>query len=72
MIARDIMSSDVVAVRPGDPISKVADLMKQYGHGTFPVVDDENNVIGVIGKAHVIRLALPGVCRGDWPVGVFA
>lgn len=59
MVARDIMNSEVVAVRPEDPVSKVADLMKQCGHGTFPVVDDENNVIGTISKDRLIRLALP-------------
>ena len=53
------MSTEIIAVRAEDPVSKVADLMKQHSYGTFPVVDQENNVVGVISQGHVIRLALP-------------
>ncbi len=59
MVARDIMSTEVVTVHREDPVNKVADLMEQYGYGAFPVVDQDNNVIGIIGEVQIIHLALP-------------
>ncbi len=63
MVAEDIMSTDVITVRPQDQLEKVADLMMEYGHATFPVVDENNSVVGVIGRTHMIRTALPVVAE---------
>lgn len=59
MVARDIMSTEVVTVGREEPVSKVADFMTHFGRGTFPVVHNQNNVVGIIDKSHLIRLALP-------------
>ncbi len=46
--ALDIMTADVVTVRPDTMISEVAELMEQYRISGLPVVDDDNQLLGVV------------------------
>lgn len=44
----EVMRRQVVAVRPDDPVTKVAELLLDKDFTAVPVVDDENKVVGII------------------------
>ena len=48
--ASDIMTKQVVFVKPDLPLRKVAELMGKHGISGLPVVDDQKRVIGVISE----------------------
>ncbi len=48
--AREIMTREVVAVRPDTPLAAVAEAMGQRGISGVPVVDDAGKVLGVISE----------------------
>jgi CBS domain-containing membrane protein len=48
--AAEIMTTDVVAVNPDTPVSEVAAAMGRRGVSGVPVVDAENQVVGVISE----------------------
>ncbi|MDR0912065.1 MAG: CBS domain-containing protein [Methanobrevibacter sp.] len=45
---QEYMSTDVISVKEDDLVEKVFNLMKDTKHDGFPVVDDENKVVGII------------------------
>jgi CBS domain-containing protein len=51
MKVKDVMSRDVVAVRPEAPLKEVARLMTTYGISGLPVVDESGDVVGVVSEA---------------------
>lgn len=44
----DIMTLDVIKVRPETRVSEVARLMSQHNLSGLPVVDEDNTVVGVV------------------------
>jgi CBS domain-containing membrane protein len=48
--AAEIMTTDVVTVRPDTPVAEVAAAMGRRGVSGVPVVDPENKVVGVISE----------------------
>ncbi|MHA1882266.1 MAG: CBS domain-containing protein [Candidatus Thorarchaeota archaeon] len=50
------MSDTVITVAPDDDITDVAQLMIDRGMSGCPVVDSENNLVGVISKIQLIKL----------------
>lgn len=63
MKARDIMTTEVITVRPETPVNEVARLMIEHDISGLPVVDEEGSVIGVITELDLVvrnaRLHLP-------------
>jgi len=59
MAARDIMSTSVVTVGPGDPLAKVARAILEGGVSAVPVVDGEAHPIGVISEWDLIGQHAP-------------
>lgn len=64
MRARDIMTRPVVRAGPGTPVREAIALLTGHGVAALPVVDDENQVVGIFTEAD----ALAGVLTGE-PVG---
>lgn len=50
----DIMTTDVITVTPGTPVSRIARLMSDHAISGLPVVDDNNQVVGVITELDMI------------------
>nr|WP_325248981.1 HPP family protein [Amylibacter sp.] len=61
--AADIMSRDLVTVGADTPLSDVADLFRQHGFTTLPVVGDNDSYLGVIFQIHLIRRAREDALR---------
>jgi tRNA nucleotidyltransferase (CCA-adding enzyme) len=64
--AAEIMSSPVKSVSPDDSIQLVYDQMYQYGHTGFPVINDQDELIGVISRRDVDKAIHHGL--GHAPV----
>ncbi len=63
--ARDLMTKEVVRVKPETPLAEAAEVMARAGVSGIPVVDDQDRVVGLISeKDFLIRLsggALPNM-----------
>lgn len=60
---RDIMTRDIVKVRPGTSVSDIALLMSQHRISGVPVVDEQDRVLGVVTELDMVvrntRFKLP-------------
>lgn len=48
MLAKDIMTKDVLTVRPSEKVEKVARILVENKISGIPVVDEQNHVVGII------------------------
>jgi CBS domain-containing protein len=55
MIARDVMSRDVVSVTSDTPVRKIASLLVKHRIGAVPVIDDDGAPIGIVSEGDLIR-----------------
>jgi CBS domain-containing protein len=59
MLARDVMSKDLITVGSGDPLSKVARAILRGGVSAVPVVDASMRLLGVISDLDLIGQHAP-------------
>ena len=52
--AKDIMNRKVVSVSPGTPLSEAARLLEEHKFDGMPVVDDDNQLIGIVTEYDLI------------------
>ena len=55
MKAIDVMVRDVITVRPDDDVADAVRLLADYDVSALPVVDEDENVIGVISEADLLH-----------------
>ena len=63
MIAADIMVTNVISVRPDASVKDVAEILLARRISTLPVVDEANNLLGIISEADLIHRAEVGTER---------
>lgn len=56
---RDAMTPHPVTVKPDTNIDDIANLMLDKNFHTLPVVDEEGELVGIIGKADILRTLIP-------------
>ena len=56
MKVRDVMITDVVTVKLDNTIEEVAILSEKHKIGTFPVVDDRGNLVGIITNTDLLHV----------------
>jgi CBS-domain-containing membrane protein len=65
--AKDIMTSDVITVKPDATVEELARLLMEHKISGVPVVDDEKNIIGIVTENDLIkknkRLHIPTIIR---------
>jgi len=54
---RDVMTTTVVAVKKGASYKEMAALLRKYRVSAFPVLDDDQKVIGVVSEADLLAKA---------------
>ncbi len=55
MEVSEVMHRDVVTVNPETAVSDAATLMSRYHFGSLPVVDDNNDIVGIITESDIFR-----------------
>jgi CBS domain-containing protein len=67
MIARDVMTREVVSVAPDTPVRKIAALLVKKGISGVPVVDCRDAPIGIVSEGDLIgRREAEREARQDW------
>jgi CBS-domain-containing membrane protein len=56
----DAMTSRPITVKPDTSIEAIASLMVDKNLHTLPVVDDNDNLVGILGKEDILRSLLKG------------
>lgn len=56
-LAGQIMTKNVVSIKPGDEVEKAARLLLEHKISGLPVVDDENRVVGMISEGDLVLRA---------------
>lgn len=59
MKARDIMTTDVVAVRIDTSVREAAAMLTEHGIASMPVLDDTDRVVGMVSESDLLRGRLP-------------
>jgi CBS domain-containing protein len=59
MRTRDVMTTDVIVVRPHTTAREAARLLADRGFTALPVVDDFGALVGVVGETELLRNRLP-------------
>ncbi|MEE9443886.1 MAG: PTS sugar transporter subunit IIA [candidate division Zixibacteria bacterium] len=59
LTAKDIMHHNIITIKPEDTLKDVANLMFRHRLSALAVVDDDNNLLGLITDKELIRAALP-------------
>jgi CBS domain-containing protein len=59
MVARDLMTTQVVTLGPEATVREAADRLAAVRHNALPVVDDAGRVVGVVSYHELLRLVLP-------------
>ena len=54
ILAKDIMTKEVITASPDDDVEKVARLLAEHQISGMPVVDQEQRVVGMISEADVV------------------
>lgn len=73
MKVQDVMTKDVVSVRPDAPIREVAALMAEKRISGLPVMTGENILVGVVSQSDLLHRAELGTDRRrKWWLGFFA
>lgn len=55
MRAMDVMVRDVVTAKPDDDVAEAVKLLAEHDISALPVVDDDENVVGVISEADLLH-----------------
>jgi len=63
MLARDVMTSPVLTVRPDVPVQEVARLLLERHISAVPVVDDAGALLGVVSEGDLMRRPESGTER---------
>lgn len=58
MLVHDVMSTAAVTVSPATPVSALLALFDRHDFNAFPVVNDRNQVVGVVSKLDVLSAFL--------------
>ena len=73
MLARDVMTKEVVTVHPNTPVPEIARLLLARRISAVPVVDDGDAPIGMVSEGDLIGRAAPDPApRGDWWLALLA
>lgn len=55
MIAKDLMVSPVVTIKPNDAVAEVAKLLIEKKISAAPVIDSKQNIVGIVSEGDLMR-----------------
>jgi CBS domain-containing protein len=62
-VVADVMTPEVIKVEPETQVSHACHLMYYYGHRRFPVVDKNDNLIGMVTERDLLKAMRPSYGR---------
>jgi Mg/Co/Ni transporter MgtE len=62
---KDIMHTKIVKITAYDDHEKVAEVFHKYGLLAVPVVNDQNEILGIVTVDDVLELLMPERSRGE-------
>lgn len=71
MLAKDIMETNVISLKKDTSIKEIAELMIQHSISGFPVVSDNNTVLGVVSELDLMRKEIRPNEPNVWTVCVW-
>jgi CBS domain-containing protein len=51
----DVMTTDIRTVKEDTPVSEAANLMIKYNINRLPVMDEKDNMVGIVTRADIVR-----------------
>lgn len=57
---RELMTTDVISVRPTTPIVAVAKVLANQGIRRVPVMDAQRNLVGIVSRADIVAAMAAG------------
>jgi tRNA nucleotidyltransferase (CCA-adding enzyme) len=54
MVARDIMTKEVITVKPGASVKELAKLLHKHKISGAPVVDPKGQIVGIVSEADIL------------------
>lgn len=51
----DVMTTDIKTVKEDTPVSEAANLMIRYNINRLPVMDEKDNMVGIVTRADIVR-----------------
>ncbi len=58
LMVKDIMSKDVLTIRPDDTIKTAASMMNDVKIGALPVVNNQSELVGIITESDIFRVLI--------------
>ena len=55
MRASDVMTKQVLTVKPDTPVREVAALLSEHGISGVPVVEDDERVVGIVSEGDLLH-----------------
>ncbi len=57
-LIEQVMTKDVVTIHENDPLDKILDIFSKHHFHTYPVVNDNNDLVGIINQDVMLRILL--------------
>ena len=51
----DVMTTDIKTVKEDTPVSEAANLMIRYNINRLPVMDEDDNMVGIVTRADIVK-----------------
>lgn len=58
LLVRDLMTGDVIALRPHDSLARLRDLFYERRIRHMPIVDDDGRLVGLVSQRDLLRNSL--------------
>jgi CBS domain-containing protein len=52
---KDVMTTNIKTVKEDTPVSEAANLMIRYNINRLPVMDDKDNMVGIVTRADIVK-----------------
>ncbi|WP_340819525.1 CBS domain-containing protein [Methanolobus sp. WCC4] len=56
VVVSDVMSEETIIVRDNDPIEDIIELMTRTPYHSYPVLNSDNELVGIIGQDNILEL----------------
>lgn len=71
MQAKHVMTQDVITVRPTSTVNEIAELLLRHRISAVPVLDDADQVVGIVSEGDLVRRIDDSDSHGSWWLRLF-